>query len=334
MESLESDEKQWYVLNFVNKSGNQSLKDVIDKFNRDGHSLELFAPIIRSAQFINGKIRYVERLLTFFYIFVKGTLDEIKELCGRQDNELSLLINRSSPNHRYAIISDDAMENFKIIARAHTNTIPFFNINDIELSEGDVVEIVEGDYAGLKGIFIPRARSNKGNLVIAATADMGSVLWDVDAKIVRILEFAHDTRRQYDLVDSFIPKMLPILRKFHAEEALTEKEKSQLNVFNQRMGIVSPANPKAEAKLLAVLMCVQFILGDMAGYRCTKQRFEKHRSALTNIWSMALIELMLSVAHNDMPRLEEAYNSIKNSVDKLTNTQIQLLEEFQHYIPD
>jgi len=332
MKLPDADEKLWYVLNFINKSGKPSPKNLIDKFNRDGHGLELFAPIIRPAHVVNGKVRYVERLLTFFYIFVKGTLEEIKELCVRQDNEFSLMLNRSSSSHRYAVISDAAMENFKIFARVHTNAIPFFNIDDIELNEGDIVEVVDGDFAGLKGTFMPKSRSNKGNLVIAATADMGAVLWDVDAKIVRIIEFARDTRRQYDMVDSFIPKLLPILRKFHAEESLTDKEKSQLNVFNQRMGIASTANPKAEAKLLAVLMCVQFILGDMDGFRYTQQRFEKRKTAVTNQWTLALIELMMSVALNDMPRLKKAYESIQGSFDNPTKTQTQLLEEFQHYI--
>ncbi len=332
MELLNSEEKQWYVLHFINKSGNLSPKDLISGFNRRGHDLELFAPIIRPAHVINGKVRYVERLLTFYYIFVKGTLRDVKELCMQQDNELSLLLNRSSSNHRYAIVSDAVMESFKIFARVHTNTIPFFNIDDIELNEGDVVEVVDGAYAGLKGTFMPKSRSNKGNLVIAATAAMGAVLWDIDAKVVRILEFARNTRRQYDMVDAFIPKLLPILRKFHAEESLTEKEKAQLTVFNLRMGVASLSNHKAEAKLLAVLMCVQFILGDMEGFRYTQQRFEKRKTAVTNQWTLALIELMKYVAQNDMLRLREAYESIQASSDNPTNTQTQLLEEFKHYI--
>ncbi len=332
MKMPDTDEKKWYVLHFINKSGKPSPKNCIDSFNCEGHDLELFAPIIRPAHVVNGKVRYFERLLTFYYIFVKGTFDDVKELCSRRDNDLSFLLDRGSKN-RYGIINDSEMENFKIIARAYTNTIPFFNIEDIELNEGDIVEVVGGDYDGLKGTFIPKSRSNKGNLVIAVMATMGAIVWDIDAKCVRILEFARDTRRQYDLVNSFIPKLLPILRKFHAGQVLTDREKSLLNVFNQRMGgIVSPANQKAEAKLLATLMCVRFILGDMDGFWETQKRFEKRKSALTNIWKLALVELMISVVLNDMPRLKEAYESVLNTTNKLTNTQTQLLKEYRHYL--
>ncbi len=331
MEILDTDEKKWYVLHFINKSGKPSPKNYIDNFNREGHDLELFAPIIRPAHVVNGKVKYFEKLLTFYYVFVKGTFDDVKELCSRPDNSLSFVLDRGSAR-RYGIISDSDMENFKIIARAYTNTIPFFNIEDIELNEGDLVEVVGGDYDGLIGTFMPKSRSNKGNLVIAVTAAMGAIVWDIDAKCIRILKFASDTRRQYDLVDSFIPKLFPILRKFHAEESLTDKEKSQLNVFNQRMGIVSPANAKSEAKLLAVLMCVQFILGDMDEFRETQKRFEKRKSSLTNQWTLAMIELMMSVTQNDIDRLKEAYKQVKDSTENITTKQSQLLEEFRHYL--
>jgi len=331
VEILDTDEKKWYVLHFVNKSGKLSPKNHIDKFNREGHDLELFAPIIRLAQVVNGKVKYFERLLTFYYVFVKGSFDDVKELCSQCDNDLSFVLDRGSTK-RYGIISDSDMDNFKIIARAYTNTIPFFNIEDIELNEGDLVEVVGGDYDGLKGIFMPKSRSNKGNLVIAVTAAIGAIVWDIDARYIRILKFARDSRRQYDLVDSFIPKLFPILRKFHADETLSDKEKSLLNVFIRRMGVVSPENHKAEAKLLAILMCVYLILGDMDGYRETQKRFEKRKSSLTNQWTLAMIEFMMSVAQNDIDRLKKAYKQIKDSTENITTTQSQLLEEFRHYL--
>ncbi len=330
-EAPESEEKHWFVLNFIRKSGKPSPQDYIDDFNKTGQRIELFAPIIRLARIVEGKVAYKEQLLTFFYVFVKGTLADVKELCARPDNNLSLMLDRGS-DKRYGIISDSDMENFKIIARVHTNTIPFFNIDEIELQKGDIVEVVDGDYAGLRGTFMPKSRSNKGNLVISATAAMGAVLWNIDAKFVRILEFARDTRRQYDLLDSFIPKLFPILRKFHAEERLTDKEKSMLAVFNRRMGVVSPDNHKVEAKLLATLMCVQTIIGDTSGYERSAQRFAKRKAAVTNPWTLALIDLMMSVAQNNMPQLKKSYEKLTFSSDNLTKPQSQLLKEFQYYI--
>lgn len=331
-EEREERDKQWFVLNFINKPGKPSPKVFLDDFNREGHDLELFAPIIRPAHIVNGKVRYVEKLLTFFYVFVRGSMKDVKTLCVRPENPFSLMLDRSSEK-KYAVISDSAMDNFKIIARAHTNSIDFFNIDDIDLNEGDTVEVVGGEYNGLTGTFIPKSKSSKGNLVIAAAASMGAIIWEIDAKTVRIREFARDTRRQYDITDSFIHKLLPILRKFHANLPLSDKEKSQLTVFNRRMGLAKPHNHKAEAKLLAVLMSVQTILGDMAGLTQSRDRFEKRKEALTNAWTLALVELMLSVANNDMERLKKEYETI-SAFDNPTNTQAHLMEEYRHYLQD
>lgn len=329
-EPQNNDMRCWHVLNYINKLGRPSPTREIDRFNNDGHRLELYAPIIRPAHMVNGKIVYRDRLLTYNYIFVKGSQEDVKKLCASETNDLSLMLNRSS-DRRYATLSDNEMENFKIIARVHTNTIPFFNIADIDLEEGDKVEVVSGVYAGLKGIFMPKSRSTKGNLVIAATADLGAVLWDIDAKYIRILEFAPFTRRQYDLIDSFIPKLFPVLRKFHSQERLTDKDKSLLSIFNQRMCAVVPDNHKVEAKLLATLMCVQTIIGDLAGYNSSAARFVKRKSAVTNPWTIALIELMMSVAQDDMTRMKTAYAAIEGSSENPTKSQQLLLDEFKFY---
>lgn len=329
--SPDIEEKRWFVLNFIRSVNKPTPQCYIDRFNGESPRVELFAPIIRPACLVNGKVVFRDKLLTYYYVFVRGTFADVKELCASPTNSLSLMLDRGSTG-RYGIISDAEMENFKIIARAHTNMIPFFNIQDIDLEEGDVVEVVGGDYAGLRGTFMPKPRSNKGNLVIAAMADMGAIVWDIDAKYVRILEFAPYTRRQYDLVDSFITKLLPILRKFHSQEYLTDKEKSTLAVFNRRMGAAVPASHKAEAKLLATLMCVQAIIGDLPGYRMSSARYESRKSALTNPWTLALNELMLSVVNNDARRLEAAYATINGDTDRLTGTQKQLLAEFRFYL--
>lgn len=328
---LNAEEKYWYVLNFISRSGIPFLQKEIDRFNGDRPTLELFAPVIRPAKIANGNVVYTDRLLTYYYVFVKGPLSDVKELCARQGNGLSLMIDRGSAN-RYGMLGDAEMENFRIIARAYTNSMPFFNISDIDLEEGDRVEIVGGEFAGLKGTYFPKSRSSRGKLVIAATADLGTVLWDVDTRYVRILEFARDTRRQYDILDAFIPKLLPVLRKFHDNKSLTDKEKSQLAVFSQRMGVVAPDNHKVEAKLLATLMCVHTIIGETEGYNDARARFEKRISSVTNPWTQALIGLMTGVSQNDMASVKAAYDSVSNITDSPTGTQKELLEELEYYI--
>ncbi len=293
--------------------------------------VELFAPVFRPAQIVNGKVVFREKLLTIYYVFVKGTLTDVKELCAKPDNGLSLMLDRGSDN-RYGIISDTAMNNFKIMARIFSNEIPFYNIEDVKLEEGDVIEVIDGNYAGLVGTYMPKPRSNKGHLVIAANGKMGAIIWDIDAKYLRILKFADNTKRQYDILDGFIAKFLPILRKLKAGIELTDRDKTQLVVFNRRMGAVSLGNPKYDAKLAATLMCVQTILGDKVSYENNAVRFNRKKAAVTNPWVRALIDLMLSFTDESPVGLENNYRLLKSSTETLTSQKRQLLEEYAYYL--
>lgn len=331
MVSPKFDGKHWFVLNFINKAGSPTPKRHIDRFNQEGHALELFAPIFRPARVENGAVKHSERLLTFFYVFVRGEFEEVKALCLRPDNGLSLLLDRGSAR-RYAVVSDSDMENFKIIARAHSNTIPFYRLEDIDLAEGDLVEVVGGAYDGLKGTFLPKRRSGKGNLVISASSSVGTILWDVSASAVRVLKFARDVRRPYDQLDAFVPKLFRVLRKFHSGEELGDKDKAVLMVFSQRMGSVSLDSSKCEVKLLSVLACVHFLLGDASSLACAQSRLERRRGSLTNAWTIAMCELLSSVVASDVARLSAAYASVRGLAAHPTRAQRELLEEFRHYL--
>lgn len=326
-----NDEKHWFVLHFIRPTITARPQTYIDTFNRDTARVELFAPTIKPAQIVDGQVVFKERLLTYHYVFVKGTLNDVKELCATQGNGFSFLIDRGSEK-RYGIVSDSAMHSFRQIARLYDNTLPFYNIADIALEEGDLVEIVDGPYAGLTGTFMPKSRSSKGNFVIAATAAIGTVLWDIEARYIRILRFALDTRRQYDQLEAFIQKLLPIMRKYHSGEALAEKDKSQLRVFCTRMEVVAPDNHKFEAKLLGTLMCAQHILGDLRGAQQSAHRFQRRRKAVTNVWTQALISLFAAVMKGDTASLTEPYTIIANQAGKLTASQTQLLDEYRYYL--
>lgn len=108
------DGKHWFVLHFIRPTITARPQTYIDTFNRDIARVELFAPTIKPAQIVDGQVVFKERLLTYHYVFVKGTLKDVKELCATQGNGFSLLVDRGSEK-RYGIVSDSAMQ----IGRAH-----------------------------------------------------------------------------------------------------------------------------------------------------------------------------------------------------------------------
>lgn len=327
-----SEDKKWFILNHFEAlpaPRRQTAQTCIDRFNSAGDSqLELFAPTFVKAVNINGRQIKREQPLTFHYVFVRGTLDEIKRLCSLS-NGFSFVLNRSS-EERYATVDDKRMDDFKAIARAYSNSLPFFALDDIDLEAGDKVEIVEGSFPGLVGYYMPKAKSSSGDIILSVTQNLGTVVYDVKAKYVRVLEFSKKSRRSYDQIDAFIPRLLQALRHYHEGVVLSDKEKSDITLFVRRMSVVKIDNHKLDAKLQALLFGAYQILGNIVESKRAKDRFIKISHSVTNEWTEALITLIFSVINKDFAQLE----SIRNNLEKLTPTSIfhhNLMDEYAYF---
>ena len=327
-----SEDKKWFILNHFEAlpaPRRQTAQTCIDRFNSAGGcQLELFAPTFVKAVNINGRQIKREQPLTFHYVFVRGTLDEIKRLCSLS-NGFSFVLNRSS-EERYATVDDKRMDDFKAIARAYSNSLPFFALDDIDLEAGDKVEIVEGSFPGLGGYYMPKAKSTSGDIILSVTQNLGTVVYDVKAKYVRVLEFSKKSRRSYDQIDAFIPRLLQALRHYHEGVVLSDKEKSDITLFVRRMSVVKIDNHKLDAKLQALLFGAYQILGNIVESKRAKDRFIKISHSVTNEWTEALITLIFSVINKDFAQLE----SIRNNLEKLTPTSIfhhNLMDEYAYF---
>lgn len=327
-----SEDKKWFILNHFEAlpaPRRQTAQTCIDRFNSAGGcQLELFAPTFVKAVNINGRQIKREQPLTFHYVFVRGTLDEIKRLCGLS-NGFSFVLNRSS-KERYATVDDRRMEDFKAIARAYSNSLPFFALDDIDLEAGDKVEIVEGSFPGLVGYYMPKAKSNSGDIVLSVTQNLGTVVYDVKAKYVRVLEFSKKSRRSYDQIDAFIPRLLQAMRQYSEGKPLSDKEKSDIAIFARRMSVVKIDNHKLDAKLQAILVAANHILGDSEAEAEARSRYTRHSAAITSTWTKALIALMKAVIYKDAKTFTNEY-SVVITQTATTAAQRTLLDEYTHY---
>ena len=319
----------WFVLNHVGNAFQNLAKKEFDSFNRtQGDALELFAPTYVVRETKNGEVRMKSINLTFHYVFVRGTLQQVKQLCC-MSNGFSFLIDRGS-KERYAMIPDHDMANFKNIARAYRNCLPYFSLEDIDLEDGDIVEVVNGDFPGLVGTYIPKPKSNSGDIVLNIYNKVGTIAFNVRATDVRVIEFSRKCTRANDQIDAFVPHLMKAMRLFHANESLPSPILARLSVFCRRMEIVQLNNRKLNAKLQALLYAANHILGNILAAETAKAKYEKLSSAITNEWTSALVALIFHVISSDSTQLDLA----KTSLSKLTpasKAQQMLVEEFNHY---
>lgn len=327
-------EKQWYIMHHMPMVGVQrkrSATEVVERFNMTQHrNLEVFAPMM--TRVVKQGERFVTRdmPLAYQYVFIRGSFEEIRELCKLSDR-FAFLVNRGS-EERYATMTDRQMDTFQQVALGYTNNLPFLSLEDIDLEEGDLVEIIEGSFVGLVGYFMPKAKSGVGNIVLAVTQNMGTVIYDVKARYVKILEFSKKSRRSYDQIDAFVPKLFRALRSFYLREPLATREKSQLSVFCSRMGSVKVENPKTDAKLQALLSVAQLILGNGKQAAAARARLEQRMPKVTSVSTQSLVLLLAAVMGRNKELLDRGYELLTSDTqERISKSRMQLLEEYEFY---
>ncbi|MBD5304824.1 MAG: hypothetical protein HDS12_00815 [Bacteroides sp.] len=320
----------WYVLNHINGSAHNKAQNTVDQFNRANNSnLELFAPTYVVREEKSGELHFRTASLTFHYVFVKGPFETVKKLCG-QTNGFSFLIDRSN-ERRYATIDDRRMTHFRNIARAYKNCLPYFSLEDIDLEDGDLVEVIKGDMPGLIGHYMPNPRSKTGNIVLHVFNKVGTIAFNVKASDVRVLEFSRNSTRANDQIDAFVPHLFKALRNYHQGEILSKPLAAKLNLFCGRMEVAHLSNRKLDARLQILLHAANLIIGNQPAARHALDRFNKLKDAVTNVWTSATNALILSLLRNDIDTLKAEYQKIA-ALAPASKAQQSIKEEFEYYL--
>ena len=311
---------QWFVLNYIPSivARHETAEAVVGRFNKvNDEELELFAPTFVKMVETGGKLKRIETPLMFHYVFVRGSLGCVKDLCSQTNGFSFVLSHLDSP--RYLSITDQSMEAFKTVARYYANQIPCFSTEEIDLEEGDYVEVVQGAFSGL---------------LIAVTQDLAATVYAVKADYLRVLEFAKNSKRAYDQVEAFIPRLFAAMRVYRSGGKLDAGLIAPLVVFCRRFDSVKFDNAKFEAKLQLLLMTACKILGDADGFRKAQASFEKLAVNLTNRWTKALAALCLSVMSCDAEGIAPGREFLPESSAGESKAQAELRAEYEYYLAD
>ncbi len=320
----------WYVLNYISSSYRDVAQKAINRFNSiNGTELELFAPTYVIKEERQGELKFRTVNLTFHYVFVRGCFDDVKRLCI-QPNGFSFLVDRAKED-RYAVIDDRSMSNFKNIASAYKNCLPYFPLDDIDLEEGDLVEVVKGDFPGLIGTYMPNAKSKTGNIVLHIFNNVGTIAFDVKATDVRVLEFSKNYTRANDQIDAFVPNLLKALRYYDQKEALPSSLAAKLSVFCGRLGVARINNRKLDAKLQILLYASNHIIGNSPEADIALTKFQRIADSVTNEWTKGLINLIRSVITNDTNTLTHCFERLK-ALDGTSKMSQMIFNEYSYYI--
>lgn len=158
----ESENKQiWFS---VGSTSPQKELRIRDDARRNG--FESFVPLKYVVKTIRGQKQRALVPALSGLIFVKGTLDELKDYTQQSHYTIYLRKSAFSNKEEYLTIPTKAMEDFIAVTENHEEHVTYFRPEEISLQEGDRIVIKDGLYEGREGVIMRIKGKRNKHLVV------------------------------------------------------------------------------------------------------------------------------------------------------------------------
>ena len=155
------EEQIWFTLGCISPQRELRVRDDARK-----SGLASFVPLQYTVKKIRGqKQRALIPAITGM-IFVKGTLDELKEYIQKSHYPIYLKKSTFSNKEDFLTVPTHAMEEFIAVTESHEEHVTYFRPEEISLQAGDKIRIKGGFYDGREGIIIRIKGKRNKHLVV------------------------------------------------------------------------------------------------------------------------------------------------------------------------
>ena len=260
---------QWYVLS--SKSGIKVLEEQFNvlsasRVERGGAPVEYFLPTCVEHSTRSGKAVVRRKKLIGNYIFVRDYLKNVMEMTQGM-NSLWLLPHPDHDNDgkRYMTISDREMDAFKAVANAYANELPCYPIETVDLEEGDQVQIIGGEFDGMKGTLRCSQGRNGGKVMMAVGNLFLISTPDIRPQYIRILQFGKGNRHPYRQFEAHVPRALQALRHLwgiDGPQGLTTEDVALMTIFTGRYEALQAATVNIASQHAALMLMSYAALQD------------------------------------------------------------------------
>lgn len=301
----------WYVLT-IRRSSTQTcdrLAAHVDEFNVQSQThMECFAPTFTDMAARSNRGGYRRKPLLYNYIFIKGTLQELRRFHAAHPtcNLIPIGAKREAATD-YRYVPDEEMAHFMRIAQAYENAIPCFSPSEIDLEHGDRVRIIGGQFSGVEGILLSQQGRDGGRVIVKITDMLAVETLDIRPEYLQVIEFAQGSKHIYDKLDSYLPKVRRALANSLSRNSPEAKDLTAVRYFLTRYGDISlaPAS-KIRGKYTALLMLSHYVLGHTKEYEHCKQTCTELLPSITSIETRAMILGFLYACTHEQKWLDEA----------------------------
>lgn len=278
-----------------------------EKLEKSG--MEFFLPTRFVIQDVAGRRLRVERPVIFNFIFIRGTVFEVKDFCRRNDG-LSMVYRRrfhdedmNNESHLLMTVSDKEMSLFAKTIGQYTEEVPFIRPSEVDLHKGDIVRILEGPFAGVEGELMSQQGKDGGRVLVSISNVIAVPTLEISPEYLQILSFASKGKHMYKKFDSFMPRARKALRH-SCEGKLDSKDVVALTTFEKRFVELHTHTVNSQVKLLVYLLIC---------YTCLKNEEARNKAEMellallpqvnsSTFKALALVNLYGCIRHDSYRR--------------------------------
>ena len=182
-EAEKRDEQKWYSVGCTSPQKELQVRDDARRYG-----LEAFVPLTYVVRTHKGqKHRALIPAITQL-LFVKGTLDEVKDYIRNAHYIVYIRKSTFSNKEEYLTVPTRAMENFIAVTENHEERVTYFRPDEISLQEGDRIRIKSGLYEGREGVIMRVKGKRNRHLVVQipgmliAAVELSPEMIELDAR--------------------------------------------------------------------------------------------------------------------------------------------------------
>ena len=160
-EAEKRDEQKWYSVGCTSPQKELQVRDDARRYG-----LEAFVPLTYVVRTHKGqKHRALIPAITQL-LFVKGTLDEVKDYIRNAHYIVYIRKSTFSNKEEYLTVPTREMENFIAVTENHEEHVTYFRPEEISLQAGDRIRIKGGIYDGREGVIMRLKGKRNRHLVV------------------------------------------------------------------------------------------------------------------------------------------------------------------------
>lgn len=155
------EEQQWFSIGCTSLQKELRVRDDARRYG-----LQAFVPLKYVVKTVRGQKQRALVPALSKLLFVKGTLDEVKDYILHAHYVVFIRKSTFSNKEKYLTVPTKAMENFIAVTENREEHVTYFRPEEISLQEGDQIRIKGGLYDGREGIIMRIKGKRNKHLVV------------------------------------------------------------------------------------------------------------------------------------------------------------------------